>query len=166
MHAVQQNDGTSNVVHYTANHFSPDRNIYFFFDAPHLVKTLRNCLYHSGSGTCTRYMWKDGEYLLWQHIVQMYEESGLKLCPKMTSDHIQLPCYAAMRVNLAAQVMSSTVVAVLKEFGSPDASETSNLCNMMDDFFDCLNVRSLKQRTLKSKTFGRSNFRTKYCPKV
>ena len=156
MHADEQSDETASVVYYTVNHFSPDRNIYFFSDAPHLVKTLRNCLYHSGSGTCTRYMWKDGKYLPWQYIVQLYDEdqeNGLKLLPKITSDHIQLSSYSAMRVNLAAQVLSSTVAAVLKECGSPDASETSNLCKMMDDFFDCLNVRSLKEHKLKRKPF-------------
>ena len=156
MHADEQSDETASVVYYTENHFSPDRNIYFFSDVPHLVKTLRNCLYHSGSGTCIRYMWKDGKYLLWQHIVQLYDEdqeNGLKLLPKITSDHIQLSSYSAMRVNLAAQVLSSTVAAVLKEFGSPDASETSNFCKMMDDFFDCLNVRSLKEHKLKRKPF-------------
>ena len=36
------------VVHRTVNLFSSDRYIWFFADAPHLIKTARNCLYHSG----------------------------------------------------------------------------------------------------------------------
>ena len=40
----------------TRNLFAPSRFIYFFADAPHRIKTARNCLYHSGSGRCTRYM--------------------------------------------------------------------------------------------------------------
>ena len=38
------------VVHATVNLFCPSRKIYFFSDAPHLVKTERNCLFNSGSG--------------------------------------------------------------------------------------------------------------------
>ena len=40
--------------HRTVNLYAPHRFIYFFADVPHLVKTTRNCLYHSGSGSCTR----------------------------------------------------------------------------------------------------------------
>ena len=35
------------------NIFNPQRYIYFLADAPHLIKTGRNCDYHSGSGRCT-----------------------------------------------------------------------------------------------------------------
>ncbi|PFX17375.1 hypothetical protein AWC38_SpisGene18310 [Stylophora pistillata] len=41
------------VCYRTINLFAPQRFIYFLSDAPHLVKTTRNCLYHAGSGTCT-----------------------------------------------------------------------------------------------------------------
>ncbi|XP_065068883.1 uncharacterized protein LOC135694124 [Rhopilema esculentum] len=87
----------SNVTFFTVNFYAPERNIYFFSDAPHLVKTARNCLYHSGSGTCTRYMWNDGKYLLWQHIFQLYQEdkkNGLQLLPRIRSDHIKLTSYS------------------------------------------------------------------------
>ncbi|KAK3720685.1 hypothetical protein QZH41_003450 [Actinostola sp. cb2023] len=53
-----------------------------------------------------RYMWNDGNYILWQHIVQLFyqdSESGLKLLPRITYDHIKLNSYYTMRVNLAAQ---------------------------------------------------------------
>ena len=38
-------------------------------------------------------MWDGGHYVLWQHIVQMFYqdlESGLKLLPRITADHIKL----------------------------------------------------------------------------
>ena len=44
------------VCYRTINLYAPHRFIYFFSDAPHLVKTTRNCLHHSGSGRCTRYV--------------------------------------------------------------------------------------------------------------
>jgi len=44
------------VCYRTINLYAPHRYIYFFSDAPHLLKTTQNCLLHSGSGTCTRYL--------------------------------------------------------------------------------------------------------------
>ena len=38
----------ADVVYKTVNSFAPDRYIYFIADAPHLMKTARNALYHSG----------------------------------------------------------------------------------------------------------------------
>ena len=60
------------LVHATINLFCPSRKIYFFSDAPHLVKTTRNCLFNSGSGKRTRNLWNNGKYLLWEHIAKLY----------------------------------------------------------------------------------------------
>ena len=40
------------------------RFIYFISDLPHLLKTTWNCLYISGSGKYTRYMWKNGMFFM------------------------------------------------------------------------------------------------------
>ena len=37
-----------NVTYKTVNIFNPESYIYFFADAPHLIKTVHNCLFHSG----------------------------------------------------------------------------------------------------------------------
>jgi len=42
--AGKEND----VTHRTVNLFAPERYIWFFADAPHLMKTARNCISHSG----------------------------------------------------------------------------------------------------------------------
>ena len=57
-------DHSDDVIHKTVNLFAPSRYIYFFSDAPHLVKTARNCLFNSGLGKHTRLMW-DGKELIW-----------------------------------------------------------------------------------------------------
>ena len=44
------NDNRDNILHYTINLYAKERSIYFFSDAPHLMKTLRNCLFHSEFG--------------------------------------------------------------------------------------------------------------------
>ena len=56
---------TKNGVSYKANNpFATDekREVYFFSDAPHLIKTLRNNLANSGSGLNTRLLWNNGKY--------------------------------------------------------------------------------------------------------
>lgn len=156
MHTALDGNAGKEVCYGTINLYAPHRFIYFFSDTPHLLKTTRNCLYHSGSGTCTRYMWNDGHYLLWQHIAQLFYqdvENGLKLLPRLTFDHIKLSSYSTMRVNLAAQVLSASVAAVLKAFSPPETAGTAKLCEMVDSFFDCLNVRSTQEHQKKRKPF-------------
>ena len=40
------------------------RNIYFVSDAPHLMKTTRNCWANSGFGQCKSYIWNNGKNIL------------------------------------------------------------------------------------------------------
>lgn len=80
-------------------------------------------------------------------------DNGLKLLPKITYDHINLNSYSVMRVNLAAQVLSATMAAVLKTFGPAEAAATSKFCEMVDGFFDYLNVRSTTEHQKKRKPF-------------
>ena len=48
MHSSMDNCMDSDVVYRTRNLYAPNRFIWFFADAPHLMKTARNCLFHSG----------------------------------------------------------------------------------------------------------------------
>ena len=58
-----------------------------------------------------------------------------------------------MNVKLAVQVLSSTMGNVLQEFGPSDAVETAKFCALMDQFFDCTNVRNTKEHVHKRKPF-------------
>ena len=107
------------VVYHSINLFAPDRYIWMFSDAQHLLKTARNCLYQSGNGKPTRHLWNDGKYLPWQHfskIVQDYDENGLKLCPKLSSEHTQLHSFSTMNGRLAAQTLSESTAKILREY--------------------------------------------------
>ena len=65
----------TDVTYRTPNLFSPDKHfVYFISDAPHLLKTARNSLYHSGSGRYTRYMWNNGAFLIWNHVSEIFYE--------------------------------------------------------------------------------------------
>ena len=46
-----------------------------------------------------------------------------------------------MNVRLAAQVLSSTVSNVLREFAPSYTAGTSKYCEYINHFFDCLNIR-------------------------
>ena len=57
MHKYLCGDSDADVIYRTKNiHTKEMRFIYLFADYPHLVKTVPNCPYHSGSGRRTRYM--------------------------------------------------------------------------------------------------------------
>ena len=104
LHADIGSNQDEAVIHATVNLFCPNRKIYFFSDAPHLVKTTRNCLFNSGSGKRSRHLWNNGKYLLWEHIAVMFFsdlDCGLHQLPKLTVDHIDLKSFSKMKVNLA-----------------------------------------------------------------
>ena len=50
------------VCYKTVNLFAPDREIFFFSDAPHLIKTLRNNFSKSGTGENTKHLWVNCYY--------------------------------------------------------------------------------------------------------
>ena len=148
-------DTDTDFTYKVKNLFAPDRYIFFFADVPHLMKTSRNCLYHSGSNA-TRNMWNNGHYLIWKHIIDVYNkdlECGLHVLPKLTFDHIKLTSYSSMRVNLAVQILSGTMSKVLQLYGGPMCQETAKFCSFMDGFFDCCNVRSLTEGSRSRKPF-------------
>ena len=45
------------------------------------------------------------------------------------------------------------MATVLQQYGPPDVQETAKFCEMLDNFFDCLNVRSLTESKKKRKPF-------------
>lgn len=139
-------DSGDQVTYRTVNVFARDeqRYIYFFSDPPHLVKTARNNLANSGSGSNTRRLWNNGKCLLWKHIVDLYEADRVNMVrtmPKLTNEHVYLTSYSKMRVNLATQVLSETVSKVMMAYSTPETHETAIFLSMMDKFFDCCNSR-------------------------
>ena len=107
-------------------------------------------------GNRKRFMWNNGHLLIWNYVSDMFYsdlEHGLQLLPKITADHINLTSYSIMRVNLAAQVLSSSMASMLKEFGPPEAVGTAEFCQKMDTFFECFNVRSMTEGERSRKAF-------------
>ena len=97
------NDPNS-VVYRADNIYAEDsRYIYFISDAPHLLKTTRNCFSNSFSHKKTRKMWKDGHDISWTHIVNLYKDyctDTWRVCPKLSRAHIDITAFSCMKVYL------------------------------------------------------------------
>ncbi|CAG2208384.1 THAP9 [Mytilus edulis] len=143
LHANNQNG----IVYRATNLYADDgRHIYFISDAPHLLKTARNCMSNSYSHKKSRQLWKNSKDISWLHIVNLFKDhctGGLRLCPKLTRNHIDISSFGCMKVSLAAQVLSSTVANALELVYGAETSETVCFIRHMNKFFDCLNTRSL-----------------------
>ena len=55
LHAPLDELNSKDVTYRTINLFERKRYIWLFADAPHLLKTAINCIYHSGNANGTRY---------------------------------------------------------------------------------------------------------------
>lgn len=58
-----------------------------------------------------------------------------------------------MQENIAAEVLSASMAAVLRSLGPTEAATTATSCEMVDGFFDYLNVRSTTEHQRKRKPF-------------
>eukprot|EP00794_Sanderia_malayensis_P011654 gene11654-12853_t len=153
MHEKLSGETNDSVTYGTVNLYAPDRYLWFFADAPHLIKTARNCLYHSGNNK-PRLMWMNGKHLMWSDLCQIVNDdiaNGLKICPKLTKEHTELTLYSVMNVCLAAQALSETTANVLSEYYGNAVESTALFCRNMDSFFDILNVRSPREGAIKRK---------------
>ena len=77
------------------------------------------------------------------------QEYALHRLPKLTVDHILLSSFSKMKVRLAVQVLSRTVSTCLIENGDPSVLGTAMFSQMVNDFFDCSNVRSTTEHASK-----------------
>ncbi|XP_070193287.1 uncharacterized protein [Littorina saxatilis] len=136
------------------NKYSFDkRKIFFVCDVPHLLKTTRNCFANSFYHKKTRMLWKNGRFISWRHVLNLYEDhvEGQVLSGpyKLKWSHVDLTAFSQMKVNLAAQVLSKTVADSLEQNYGPDVKETVTFIRHMNRYYDCLNVRNLKESAQK-----------------
>ena len=155
-HQLMDNESHSDIVHRTINIYAPGRYIFFFADAPHLLKTMRNCIYNSGDGK-SRNMRNDGKRIIWSHLWRLVNDemyNGIKLDSCLSFDHINLNPYSKINVSLATQILSIRKVSViLKTYYPQEMHATADLCLLMNDFFDCLNGRSQAEGTFKNNEY-------------
>ena len=144
------------------------RKVFCTPDPPHLIKSCRNCLYEHNIMT------EDG-LASWTHIRAFHNQDKLnsvRMAPKLTEDHIDLPpIYGKMVVRFASQVLSHSVAkgmqACIKNTTlSKMVTPTSLFCEWFDSIFDILNssrVRDPKpfKRALSPSSEDQLNFMEK-----
>lgn len=143
---------TENSPHSCINPYSLDeeRPLYFIIDPPHLLKTVRNCLFSSEETCKVRLMYKNKQNIVWKAIRDLYETErsrpgNFRKAHKLTNDHIYLNSYSKMKVRFAAQVLSKTTAnAICAEFGEK-YSETVKFIELFDTWFDIFNTSNLTE---------------------
>ena len=148
------------LVHKAINPYSAIKGklVYFFSDAPHLLKTARNNLSNSGSHTFSRQLW-NGMAISWKHLLQLEEalmhcskqSAGLHIAYKLKREHFHLTSFSKMRVSLAVQILSRSTCEALQYYAIPGSAGTQTFLLFMDRFFDMLNVRSKDEWIHKKK---------------
>ena len=107
MHSEMKHTNNDNgVVYKTRNIYAEDNhNIFFICDEPHVVKTAQNNVAHSGFDNNFAKFFVE-YYITWSHIFNLMMEDleyGLQLCPKITTEHIQLTQFSLMNVSTSSK---------------------------------------------------------------
>ena len=122
--------------------------VYTLYDPPHLLKSVRNNL--KNKGFCY-----DGDLLQWQHIRKFSEADAklpIRMAPKLTPKHINVPPFAHLSVKLATQVLSHSVAAGITTMVSlgalpKEAQHTANFVERMDRLFNSFNSKTSTSST-------------------
>ena len=65
---------------------------------------------------------------------------------------MHLNCYSKMAVKFAVSVLNETTAKFLQTFGTIETSEAAKYYQFLDQFFDCLDKRSL-EKSIKRKPY-------------
>lgn len=120
------------------------QQMFYFFDACHLIKAVRNNL------LMNEFAWED-KSTSWKYIELFYgkDKSMMnRLAPKLTKSHLEPTNFEKMKVKLATQVISNTVAASLETYVHlkelPEtAMATVELIAKFDKLFDIFNSSTL-----------------------
>ena len=122
-----------------------DEKIFFFYDSPHLIKSVRNNFLKYD--ILHKLQCGELKTASWSVISKLYESDSkrqFKLAPKLTKKSINLPAFSKMKVSSAVHVLSNTVAVAIEtlvacgDFPS-SALGTSEFCQKMNDLFDIFN---------------------------
>lgn len=117
------------------------REIFFFADAPHMIKLIRNNFIDSG------FVMKDGTNVSDQSIREMLlnTKSEYGLAYKLSEVHLNVSGMQRQRVKYAAQLLSKTSANSIRYLGerglleTRNWEETANFISLVDEWFDIMN---------------------------
>ncbi|KAH7949663.1 hypothetical protein HPB49_013463 [Dermacentor silvarum] len=135
-----------NPINYFIHPLDDDRKVFVFADAPHLIKCVRNHLH-------TQKILQPAEYrIFWVHydkllIADTSNPGCLRVCPKLSSAHLNPTNTEKMWVKLATQIFSRSVADGLQYyskrgvFGLENIQGTVKFTMRFNDLFHALNRR-------------------------
>nr|XP_022907548.1 uncharacterized protein LOC111419038 isoform X2 [Onthophagus taurus] len=88
------------------------QEIFYYFDSPHMIKTIRNMMLKN------RFC-GDGYQTAWKYIVDFYNSNSKlqnRLAPKLTKQHFDRNGFERQKVKSATQVISNTVASGLATY--------------------------------------------------
>jgi hypothetical protein len=123
--------------------------IFYLFDPPHIIKAIRNNLINYNFHFL-------GKVASWTDVKTVYDHDSklsIRLCPKLTYQHMHPNGFQKMKVRFATQALSHTVAAAIEThvcLGSLPSSAcgTAELVSKLDRTFDSLNSSTLNSPKL------------------
>ena len=120
--------------------FVNNLKVFFLYDPPHLLKSIRNNFKKYGFSV-------NDKQVLWKFIEQVYNVNSnfpISMVPRLTKKHIDLPPFSSLRVRYAAQVLSHSVGVGISTLVSlkvmdEDAMSTSFFVERFDQLFNVFN---------------------------
>jgi hypothetical protein len=135
--------------------------IYYIFDAPCLIKSIRNYFmrydFHYQNGVAK-----------FEHVVKFYEydvQRTLRKAPKLSNSHIYPTKQDQTRIRFATQLLSKSVAAGIYAYVDfqlldKSASDTAKFINAMNDLFDVLNSSNAHHMDLFKRAFNGRKIQT------
>ena len=135
--------------------------IFAFADVPHLIKLFRNWLLKPEGITL-----KSGCKVTKKPLVELWKKtrSEINSMFKLSYSHLNLNTIEKQNVKLSVQLLYATVARGLKDYvgyeENPDedlrreAVELSEVINIVNDWFDTLNSRTMNESILFKKPYG------------
>ena len=120
------------------------KKVFVMYDPPHLLKNIRNNL--KKQPLCV-----DGHNVSWDYVEQFYANDcklPIRMAPKLTNKHVDLPPFSSLRVKYASQILSHSVAAGISTMVSlqampEEAQHTANFISKMDKLFNSFNSQML-----------------------
>ena len=112
---------------------------FYMYDPPHLIKSIRNNLYKY------TFQFDKNKIAKWdikQKFFVRDSKENIRLCPKLTEQHIKLEGFSKMKVKFATQIFSRTLAAglnLLAPLLGKEAKTTAEFVFKFNDLFDVMN---------------------------
>ena len=130
------------------------QNVYFFADAPHLLKLIRNWLLDHGFNL------EDGSVINANPLKDLITNSDTEVssCYKISKKHLECIGPQRQNVSLAAQLLSHTTTTALKRYQpGPDkklANDLGHFVEKLNIWFDIFNSYSTTVPIATKKPYG------------